>query len=85
MTNQKTLKKFMFSLENLAWSDNMLIYLKVKLVLVISLMIKKGRIMWFPPYDITFSENNSVNWESTNFIGRGEPIYTYNNTEGQVH
>jgi hypothetical protein len=41
--------------------------------------------MWFPPYDITFSENNSVNWESTNFIGRGEPIYTYNNTEGQVH
>jgi hypothetical protein len=37
--------------------------------------------MWFPPYDITFSENNSVNWESTNFIGRGEPIYTYNNTE----
>jgi hypothetical protein len=22
MTNQKTLKKFMFSLENLAWSDN---------------------------------------------------------------
>ena len=40
-----------------------------------------GRIMWFPPYDIKFSENVSVNWNSTNFIGRGESIYTYSNTE----
>lgn len=40
-----------------------------------------GRIMWFPPYDIKFSESVSVNWNSTNFIGRGESIYTYSNTE----
>jgi len=40
-----------------------------------------GRLMWFPPYDISVTENVVVNHESTNFIGRGEPIYTYNNTE----
>lgn len=40
-----------------------------------------GRIMWFPPYDIKFSESVSINWNSTNFIGRGESIYTYSNTE----
>jgi hypothetical protein len=46
-----------------------------------------GRIMWFPPYDISFSENVSVNWSSTSIIGRGENIYTYTNTErsGQLH
>jgi hypothetical protein len=37
--------------------------------------------MWFPPYDISFTDNTSVNWETTQFIGRAEPIYTYNNTE----
>jgi hypothetical protein len=36
--------------------------------------------MWFPPYEIQFNEMNSVNWESNNFIGRGES-FTYNNTE----
>jgi hypothetical protein len=40
-----------------------------------------GRIMWFPPYNIQFSESSNVSWETNNFIGRGEPIYTYNNTE----
>jgi hypothetical protein len=37
--------------------------------------------MWFPPYDISINENSTVNWEETNFIGRGEPIYSYNNTK----
>ena len=37
--------------------------------------------MWFPPYDISFTDNTTANWDSTNFIGRAEPIYTYNNTE----
>ena len=40
-----------------------------------------GRFMWFPPYDIKISENIAVSRETTTFIGRGEPIYTYNNTE----
>lgn len=74
-------KKYMFSIENLAWADN-----NADLPICEQgpgdlISGKRGRIMWFPPYDINFSEQNSINWESTNFIGRGEPIYTYNNTE----
>ena len=42
-----------------------------------------GRIMWFPPYDLSVSENITTNWSSNDFIGRPEPIYTYNNTSRQ--
>ena len=74
-------KKYMFSIENLAWADrtdDLPIYEVGPGDIVNN---KKGRIMWFPPYDISFTENSNVSWESTNFIGRGEPVYTYNNTE----
>jgi hypothetical protein len=76
-------KKYMFSIENLAWSDseslaNLLECEKGPGDLTTG---KKGRIMWFPPYNISINESSNVNWESTNFIGRGEPVYTYNNTE----
>jgi hypothetical protein len=74
-------KNYMFSIENLAWCDNVEDLLKVEQGPGDLTTGKKGRIMWFPPYDIQFSESNNVSWESTNFIGRGEPIYTYNNTE----
>lgn len=71
------IKKYMFSIENLAWKDS------------IDSLIENtsqegpngGRIMWFPPYDISFNETTSVNWNSDVFIGRGEPVYTYTNTE----
>ena len=69
------IKKYMFSIENLAWKDN-----KHKL----SDEQKgpnDGRIMWFPPYNLKFSENINVNWNGNSFIGRGEQIYTYTNTE----
>jgi hypothetical protein len=36
--------------------------------------------MWFPPYNLKFTENVNVNWNSNAFIGRGEEIYTYTNT-----
>lgn len=74
-------KKFMFSIENLAWADNWRNLPPVEVGMGDLLTGKKGRIMWFPPYNIQFSESSSVNWENTNFIGRGEPVYTYNNTE----
>ncbi len=74
-------KKFMFSIENLAWSDNIGDLPQCEVGPGDLLTGKRGRIMWFPPYDISFSENNSVNWEANNFIGRGESVYTYNNTE----
>jgi hypothetical protein len=74
-------KKFMFSIENLAWSDDLELLPQCEIGPGDLLNGKQGRIMWFPPYDISFSENNSVNWEANNFIGRGESVYTYNNTE----
>ena len=39
-----------------------------------------GRIMWFPPYELTFQETASADWSENKFIGRGEPVYTYNNS-----
>jgi len=76
------IKQYMFSIENLAWADVSSAVLPPAEIGSGDLVTgKKGRIMWFPPYDINFSESNSVSWESTNFIGRGEPVYTYNNTE----
>lgn len=69
----------MFSIENLAWKG-------LKPVDRYKLEEEQvgplgGRIMWFPPYDLKFSENVSTNWGQTDFIGRGEHIYTYTNTE----
>ena len=74
-------KKFMFSIENLAWHGKTVNLPKAERGPGDLLTARKGRIMWFPPYNIQFSENSSVNWEASNFIGRGESIYTYNNTE----
>lgn len=78
---ETNIKNFMFSLENLAWADNHESLTDCEKGPGDLMTGKKGRIMWFPPYDLSVTENVSVNWESTNFIGRGEPIYTYNNTE----
>ena len=75
-------KRYMFSIENLAWAGTPAANLLPCEQGPGDLLSGKfGKIMWFPPYDLTFSESSSVNLESTNFIGRGEPIYTYNNTE----
>jgi hypothetical protein len=74
-------KKYMFSIENLAWKDDLLALAPCEIGPGDLISQEKGRIMWFPPYDIQFNESSSVNWEETNFIGRGEPIYTYNNTK----
>jgi hypothetical protein len=76
-----SVKRYMFSIENLAWSDNFPNLIPCEQGTGDLLTGKKGRIMWFPPYDLQFNENTSVNWEKTDFIGRGESVYTYNNTE----
>ena len=36
--------------------------------------------MWFPPYDLKMNETNSARWEENSFLGRPEPVYTYQNT-----
>lgn len=71
------IKKCMFSLENLAWKDvpRNQGYLSKE-----QRGPNGGRIMWFPPYDLDFSENVSVDWNQNRFIGRGEPVFTYSNT-----
>ena len=76
-------KNYMFSIENLAWAGgNAWADLPPAEIGMGDLLSgKRGRVMWFPPYNITFNETSSVSWEATNFIGRGESIYTYNNTE----
>lgn len=72
-------KDCMFSIENLAWKD----YNPFEFEKALSWEQRGplgGRIMWFPPYGISFTENTSVNWNETTFIGRGENVYTYSNT-----
>jgi hypothetical protein len=68
---------YMFSIENLAWKDSPHWHKLPNC----EQGPHGGRIMWFPPYNINFTDNTSVNWDTTSFIGRAEPIYTYNNTE----
>jgi hypothetical protein len=74
-----TFKKFMLSIENLAWTDNLPDLPLSEIGPGDMLTGNKGRIMWFPPYDLAFDENSSANWNDNQFIGRGEPLYTYNN------
>ena len=70
-------KRYMFSIENLAWTDA-----PQRIGLEACEMGPNGgRIMWFPPYDISFTDNTTANWNTEVFIGRAEPIYTYNHTE----
>lgn len=36
--------------------------------------------MYFPPYISNFQNSDNANWNATNFLGRPEAIYTYNNS-----
>lgn len=80
-SEHQNMRRFMFSIENLAWADNWADLPPSEQGVGDSISGMKGRIMWFPPYDISFTDNTSVNWETTQFIGRAEPIYTYGYTE----
>lgn len=72
-------KNYMFSIENLAWRD-VTSDINNKSLSPEQRGPNGGRIMWFPPYNLRFSENVNVNWNANTFIGRGEEIYTYTNT-----
>ncbi len=81
-TSSIDIKKCMFSIENLAWKDiKYNIESDIKPLSNEQIGPNGGRIMWFPPYDLKFNENVTANWNGTDFIGRGEKIYTYTNTE----
>lgn len=74
-------KKYMFSIENLAWKTSNRDGFTVRDLPVSERGPNGGRVMWFAPYDLKVSETNSARWESNSFLGRPEPIYTYQNTE----
>jgi len=78
--SKTTRKKFMLSLENLAWADNLADLPLWEIGPGDPVSGTKGRIMWFPPYDLKFDESTSANWTKTDFIGRSEPVFTYNNS-----
>lgn len=73
-------KKYMFSLENLAWRTSGQPGFTYDDLPSCEKGPNGGRIMWFPPYDLTVDEASSANWTENVFLGRPEPIYTYNNT-----
>lgn len=74
------IKKCMFSIENLAWKD-VIVGGSSNALSPEQIGPNGGRIMWFPPYALSFNEQVNVNWNSNDFIGRGEKVYTYTNTE----
>jgi hypothetical protein len=73
-------KKYMFSIENLAWRTSDRPGFTYDDLPVCEKGPNGGRVMWFPPYDISFSDDSTPDFSSTNFLGRPEPIYTYKNT-----
>ena len=80
--NEKTdsIKNCMFSIENLAWKD-VNVYKNEDNISPEQVGPNGGRIMWFPPYNLDFQEGVNVEWNQNTFIGRGEKVYTYTNTE----
>jgi len=80
---ETNVKKYMFSIENLAWRTGSKPGFTYQDLPLCERGPNRGRIMWFPPYDIKVSEQNSANWTSNEFLGRPEPIFTYNNTTRQ--
>ena len=69
-------RKMMLSIENLAWSKD-----DIKDLPMNEQGPNDGRIMWFPPYGLKLSEQESPSFDKTIFIGRVEPVYGYNGTE----
>jgi hypothetical protein len=82
MNNQGKLvaKKYMFSIENLAWRTSSRPGFTYDELPTCEKGPNGGRVMWFPPYDLKFSDQSSANWNSQSFLGRPEPIYTYKDT-----
>jgi hypothetical protein len=73
-------KKYMFSIENLAWRTSSRPGYTWEDLPVCEKGPNGGRVMWFPPYDLTFSDSSTPSFNKTSFLGRPEPIYTYQNT-----
>jgi outer membrane protein OmpA-like peptidoglycan-associated protein len=73
-------KKYMFSIENLAWRTSNRAGLTYEDLPECEKGPNGGRVMWFPPYDLTLNESSKPSFTPVNFLGRPEPIYTYKDT-----
>jgi hypothetical protein len=73
-------KKYMFSIENLAWRTSSRPGFTYDELPVCEKGPNGGRVMWFPPYDLKFSDTSTAGWNKQTFLGRPEPIYTYKDT-----
>jgi len=78
--NDGKVKKYMFSLENLAWRTSSKPGFRVQDLPICERGPNGGRIMWFPPYELTFNEDSRPDFATHVFLGRPEPIYTYKST-----
>lgn len=74
-------KKYMFSIENLAWRTSNTPGFTYNDLPYCERGNMGGRVMWFPPYDLKVEEQNSADWEENTFLGRPEPVYTYQQTK----
>jgi hypothetical protein len=79
-----TINTVMFSIENLAIDSSTIKENNYGVGFKNQIGPNKGRIMWFMPSILDFTEDVSPNISSTNFLGRGEPVYTYANTERKL-
>ena len=66
-------RKYMFSIENLAWKGLPL----ENLLCPSQIGPNGGRIYWFSPLNLNFSESINVAPIQTTFIGRGEPMWSF--------
>jgi hypothetical protein len=73
-------KKYMFSIENLAWRTSNRAGLTYEDLPECEKGPNGGRVMWFPPYDLQFSESSKPSFTPVNFLGRPEPLFTYKDT-----
>ena len=81
ITNEGKVKKYMFSIENLAWKTSNKSGYRVDDLPACEVGPNGGRIMWFPPYELKYDDSSNASWDKVNFLGRPEPIYLYKNTE----
>jgi hypothetical protein len=79
-TNNAYAKKYMFSLENLAWRTSSTPGYSVSDLAICERGPNGGRVMWFPPYGLQFNESVQTNWNQQEFLGRTEPVFTYKST-----
>lgn len=74
------IKRYMFSLENLAWADHLGDLPDCEQGIGDPVTGHRGRIMWFPPYNLVVDESTAANYQPHEFIGRSEALHTYTNS-----